>query len=352
MNAGQAFTLVADFVEADENSRDKVWRILRLACNHAWGKGKWWGMTADFWCKVLYEDGPTGKPYILSPPGYDALLGVNKDGKPRILRDSYFMFHKNGPGDIKGHNYCNWNTDVYDAGHVPTLHAINNYGCQSGVMIGVRAIGKPGEDEFVTIQGETEDGNLAISYELNNKATCNCLQATDDGTTNAVRTVQGLRIKVTEKFEYVDNVLFKNITSITKTLTRTPIEVIFINKKGEGFITARLNPWDIESKYRKYYVPEGCESSVHGLFKIGKQVPLVDESQQVIIGNEEALLALCKGIHLLYYKEQAVAGAGYLQAGIISLEEEMRETQSPIETPIQVVGMYAGEDIPDIMKYH
>jgi hypothetical protein len=329
MNAGQAFSLVADFVEADENSRDKVWRILRLACNHAWGKGKWWGMTTDFWCKVHYEEGSNGKPYILSPPGYDALLGINRDGKPRILRDSYFMFHKNGPGDIKGHNYCHWNTDVYDAGHVPTLHAINNYGCRSGVMIGIRSIGSPGEDEVVTIQGETEDGQLAVSYELNNPKKCNCLQASEDESGPAVRTVHGVRIQVTDKFSYVDNVLFRNITSITKTLTKCPIEVIFINKDGEGFITARLNPWDTESRYRKYYVPEGCEHSVHGLFKIGKQPHIIDDSQPIIIGNEEALVALCKGINLMYYKEQALAGAGYLQAAVISLEEEKRETESP-----------------------
>lgn len=350
MNAEQGFQLVADFIEADESSRAKVWRVIQLACNHAWGKGKWWGMTADFWCKIFLESKPGGKPYIVSPPGYDACLGINTDGKPRILRDDYFMFHKNGPGDIQGHDYCQWNRDVYDVGNVPIIHDINIYE-NEGVMVGVRSLGSPGEDEYVTIQGDTVDGNLSISYELQQKDSCNCLQASTDENESAVRTVQGLRIKVTNKFEYIDNVLLKSITSITKSFTRCPIEVIFINSKGEGFITARLNPWDTESQYRKYYVPQGCQGSVHGLFKIAKQPQIIDGSQPLIISNDEALLALCKGIHLKYYKEQFAAGAELLQSGIISLEEEMREKQSPIESPIQVVGMYSGEDIPDIMRY-
>lgn len=349
MNAGQAFALVADFIEGDENSKDRVWRTMKLACNHAWGKGKWWGMTADFWCKVFTD--PCGSPYIFAPPGYDTLLGVNYDGKSRIMRDVYFMFHKNGPGDIKDHNYCQWNRDVYDAGEVPTLHDINIYSKCGGVMIGIRSIGTPGEDEYVSIIGKTDNQNEVYTYEFKEKNKCNCVQAVEDENSPVVRTVQGLRIKVSDKFEYVDNVFFKDITHIYKTITKCPIEVIFINSQGEAFVTARISPYDTKSSYRKYTVPNGCCGSIHGVFKIAKQRNILDDSQPIIIDNEEALVALCKGINLKYNKEQAAAGEAYLASGVIALEEELREKQSPIQTPIQVVGVN-NEDVPDILKYY
>jgi hypothetical protein len=290
-------------------------------------------------------------PYIFAPPGYDTLLGVNYDGKPRIMRDAYFMFHKNGPGDIKGHNYCHWNTDVYDAGEVPTLHDINLYG-ECGVMVGVRSIGTPGEDEYVSINGKTLYGKEVYTYEFKDACKdCNCVQAVEDATAPVVRTIQGLRIKVTEKFEYIDNVFFTSIDNIFKTITRCPIEVVFINKNGEAFITARISPYDTHSSYRKYTIPKGCCDSIHGIFKIEKQRNIVDDSQPIILNNEEALLALCKGINLKYNKEQLTAGDTYLESGVIALEEELREKSSPIETPIQVVGICA-EDVPDIFKYY
>lgn len=351
MNAGQAAKLVMGFIGADENSITRVRQILRLACNHAWGKGKWWGMTADFHCQVFLENAAGGKPYILSPTGYDTLLAINSGGKPRLLRDSYFMFHQNGPGDIKGHDYCQWNTDVYDVGNVPTLRDINNYGA-CGVMVGIRSLGVCGEDEFVTIQGKTEDGNHALSYEYAEKNKCNCIQATsEDGEAPAVRSIHGLRIKVTNKFEFIDNVKLTSIEAITKTITRCPIEVIVIDKNGAGYIESRMNPWDTESAYRKFYVPTSCRGTVHGLFKIAEQPEIVDDSQPIIISSHEALLALCKGMDLKYYKEQAGVGDKYLIDGIIALNDQVMEKKSPVETPIQVVGLYAGEDIPGIMKH-
>lgn len=348
MNAGQAFTLVSDFIGADENSKGRVWRTLKLALNHAWGKGKWWGMTADFQCKVFTD--PKGSPYIFAPPGYDTLLGVNYDGESRIMRDAYFMFHKNGPGDIKGHNYCHWNRDVYDVGEVPTLHDINIYSA-CGVMVGVRSIGTPGEDEYVTINGLTSFNNEVYTYEFKEQNKCNCIQAVTDERSPVVRTMEGLNIKVTNDFNYIDNVFFKSITHIHKTLTKCPIEVVFINSNGEAFITARLSPYDTKSSYRKYTVPKGCCNSIHGIFKIGKQRNIVDDSQPIIIDNEEALVALSKGVDLKYNKEQIAVGDTYLASGIIALEEELREKQSPIQTPIQVVGIN-NEDVPDVLKYY
>lgn len=348
MNAQEAGEFVAQFIGADMGQhQERIFTTLELAANYAWDKGKWFGMTAEMFVNV--HRNPRGERFIFSPKGYDTLLAVNVDGKPRLLRDSYFMFHKNGPGDIKDTHYCKWNQDVYDQGYRPIMHEITDY-FPRGVMIGVRSLGVPGNAEYITIQGFDEYSDPIFSYEFKEGAKCNCFSL-DEGE-EAVRTVDGARIKITEDFTYLNNITWRDIRKITKTITRCPIEVTIIDGNNKGYVTSVLLPYETESKYRKYILPEMCRDyeCIHGLFKISKCPTLIDGSQPIFIRSKNALLALAKGIDLKFMKEQINVGDAFLAQGVASLEEENRETQSPTAFPIQVVGIGADDFDPILTK--
>jgi hypothetical protein len=350
MNAGQAGESIAPFIDSDMSQhRARVFNIIQRACNYAWGKGKWFGMTAEFFVKTEREP-VGGKRFMFAPTGYGTLLAVNVDNRPGVtIRDNYFMFHRNGSGDIKSqeHAHCRWNTDVYDVGVRPTMHEINLY-FPDGVWIGVRSLGPNGEDEYITIQGKDEEGSV-FSYEEAGFKGCSCFSLEEEEK-EVVKTVNGVKVKISKDFIYINNVNFTSIDKIFKTITQSAIEVRVIDKNKKTYITAILQPWETQSEYRKYYIPDACGPCVHGLFKISKQPKIIDDSQPLIIGDDNALLALCKGIHLFYFKEQAAAGQVYLDTGIRALEEEKQESESPEVSPIQVIGTNM-EDVDQILKY-
>lgn len=349
MNAEQAGNSIAPFIDSDMGQHQRrVFEIIRRACNYAWTKGKWLGMTAEFFVNTEREK-IGGKRYMFAPTGYGTLLAVNVDRRTGVtIRDNYFMFHRNGYGDIKSpeHAHCRWNTDVYDAGSRPTMHEINLY-FPEGVWIGFRSIGPAGDDEYITFQGKDEEGSV-LSYEEMKSKRCSCFSTEEEE--GAVRTLQGVKVKISSDFTYIDNVLFKSIDHIFKTRTQSPIEVRIIDCKKKTYITAVLQPWDSESKYRKYYIPDACGPCVHALFKVSKQPDIIDGSQPIIIHDDNALLSLCKGIHLYYFKEQIAAGNEFLANGIRELEGEKRESESPDVFPIQVIGQNI-DDVNPVLKY-
>ena len=146
---------------------------------------------------------------------------------------------------------------------------------------------------------------------------------------------------------------FSYITSIIKTQTLSPVEVIVIDCDNHGHVIAELQPNQRFSKYRKYLAPRMVcgHKSIHGIFKIAQQEIISSPTDKLIISNEEALVSLCKGVFNLYYKEQVELGDVYLKLGIQVLEDEKREEESPSESPIQVSHLQS-EDIPEIFKFN
>jgi len=347
MNAEIAGSLVAKFIDKQwPIDKESVYEVLRMGCNKAWQEGKWLGMTAEFFVPI-HVDG-NGQKYILAPVTHPILLALNSSCRTMTIRDEMFMFHKNGYGDVKNYPGCCWNQDVYDLGAIPFYNK-NNINFRCGVKIGVRALGTPGGCEKVWINGSYTDGEKVYSYQnstLGNTTGCSA-------NLNTIDTISGVEIPVTSGFHYINNVSFSEITSITKTVTRTPIEVIVISCSNEAHKIARLEPNQRFSSYRKYLVPNDlchCQC-LHGLFKIAQQDKIVNPTDSIMISNEEALIALAKGIHNLYYVEQHDKGMAFIAQGINALEKEKREEESPDEFPIQVDGTSC-HDLAEALKYY
>jgi hypothetical protein len=348
MIASIAAQIVAKFIEKRwPSDKEDIYEILRLGINKAWQEGKWLGMTAEMFVNVYKET--SGQSYIISPQSHPVLLALNGTHAGGIpIRDEYFMFHRNGYGDIRDYPGCNWNQDVYSIGEVPYVNK-NNINFSEGVRIGVRSLGIAGPNEKLYINGTYKDGERIFTYKKKDYGNCcGCNTNTDE-----IDTVNGIEIPITNDFNYINNICFSSILSITKTQTRTPIEVIAIDSSNSAYVIARMLPAQRFSKYKKYLVPNNLcgRTTMHGLFKIAKQEYIKDDTDNIIIENDEALISLAMGAYNMYHKQQMELGAQYFLSGITVLDKEKKEESSPVESPIQVSGTYDG-DLDTALKYN
>lgn len=346
MNAEIAGKLIAKFIDQQwPLDRDKIWEIIRIGINKAWQEGKWLGMTAEFDLHRFKE--ANGQSYIITPASHPILLAINGKSLGLPMRDQYFMFHRNGYGDIRNRAGCDWNQDVYDLGYSAYFDKDNII--SSGVRIGVRSLGVAGPNESINISGTYSDGNRVYTYHASTYGkTCGCSVNKEE-----VETVSGTRIPISQDFNYITNICFTDIHSITKTATRTPVEIIAIDQSNKGHLIARMEPNQQFSKYRKYLVPPALCGlpTMHALTKISQQELITSNSDSLMISNQEALISLAKGIYLMYYKDQEERGAAFILQAISVLEKEKREESSPTESPVQVQGMYEG-DLPKSLQYY
>lgn len=348
MNAEYAGKLIGKFIEKSyPRDEEDIYQILVLGINKAWQQGKWLGMTAEFTVPIHIDS--SGQSYVMAPPSHPILLAMNGISLGLSIRDRYFMFHRNGYGDVRDYTGCKWNKDVYDLGYSP-YYDDNRINFNEGVRIGVRSIGPSGPNEKININGAHLDGKKIFTYtqrigQLNN---CSCIIGKDK-----IDTVNGIELSISESFNYISNITFGSIEAITKSATRSPVEIIAILPNGSAYPIARLDPNQRFSAYRKYLVPDALcgKKSLHGLFKIGKQELISSPTDSLIISNDEALIALAKGIYSMYYKEKSDEGAAYILQGISVLEKEKREEESSSEFPIQVDhSLY--EDLSRALRYY
>lgn len=344
MNAQIAGKRVARFIgRIWPDDKTDIYEILRLGLNKAWNEGKWFGQTREY--IVPIRIGTFGK-YIVGPIDFPILLAVNLDTKPTDIRNNYFKFHKNGNGWVNSQQGCRWIRDVFDLGSFPTIEEINN---NSGLIIGVRALGVAGSNEKVWVNG-SYGGAKVYTYKLSEGGikTCAC-------TVNATQVdrVNGIELDISSDFNYICNIRFDDIVSIHKTITRTPIEVIGIDPTtGKGKLLARLEPNQTQSSYRRYQIPDhACTNScVHGIFKIREQEEIVSDTDDLIIDNEEALISLCMAVDQIFYKQDVNSGASYFLQAIGTLDKNKAEKESPDIFPVQVQNLMHG-DMPSIMNY-
>lgn len=347
MLAGKAGEIISKFIERRwPSDKKEVYEILRLGINKAWSEGKWLGMTKEFYVNVL-QDG-FGQNYFIAPQSHNVLLAINILGKPTPIRDNYFMFHRNGNGDVKDSAGCQWNQDIYDLGVLPYVDKNNII--SSGIKVGIRSIGHAGQDEKVYINGKYESGNSIYTYKKSDLGNCCGCSVKED----SIDVINGIELSVkSNEFVYVNNITLTDITSISKTITRSPIEVIAIDEFNNGHLLARIDPHVTIPKYRKYLVPNSLcgRACLHAIFKIGQQETIISDTDWLMISNEEALISLAKSIHNIYYKENHELGASYFLQAITALAKEKKEEEANTEFPIQVEPIY-GDDLGELKYYY
>ena len=354
MNAEQAAQYIAPFIKSSwPKDKDKLFNILSLIHSRAWKEGKWYGMTME--ATVPVSEDRT----LITPPGYNVLLKVNLDSKPTPIRDKYFQFHRNGTGSIEECCGSNWCGDVHDLGPEPVLFQPSkdpSCVCKDQdapcVQLAFKSVGCEDDDSEITVTGfyprdykpgQTQEycpQERIYTYERETTPgkteICGCRKDTPPKTGKKPK--NGATVKLTEELSLL-NLYWGEIESIKKTKTRNPIEVYAVYGDNKVRLIARLEPWQTEARYRRYKVPDTCKTPcVHGLFKISQPERILDESQSMLISDDEALLLLAKGLHMTYYESDDENGERYIIRGIKALDDQLKEQMSSADVPIQVSG--------------
>lgn len=352
MNALQAAELIAPFVEKDVNrDRQDIYRIIKLACNKAHQTGNWFGYAAEFFVKTFRDS--SGRHHVITPKSHNILLAATISSDRPILRDKQYMFHRNNYGDAHMKKAGGWQTDIIDLGHRPTLNGYDFPSCEP-FLVGARALGAIDSGKSVYIEGLFEDSSQVYTYESFKKkvdACCNgCSSISEE---EHIKTVSGIRIPLSDKFVYIDNVAISQIRSIRKDHTPVPVEVCAIHPDGEVVQIAVLEPYEKQSKYRDYLVPDSCciGEVAHLLCKISEQEDLISDTQSVIIQSEEALIALSQGIHNLYWKKDVDMGIAFINQGVQILEGQKRQQEPNSNFPIQVEFLGGHNDVPKVIQH-
>lgn len=357
ITARKAMELVAPFVDLvgnDKGSRDKLLRILSLANQYAWKKGRWLGMTKEFHVRVnsLSRE-------IVTPDGYDTLLKANLDARPVELRGENYQFHKNGNGSLDECCGRNWSGNVTYVGESAVLvQPYNPETCECclpdcGCYRLAVAAENPVEgdaNKHVLVKGThpallNEPEKKILSYrskptveDANCRYDCTPIKLNEKVFSEGLETVEGVHFQIKDSFVIMDDICWGRVEYIEKPVTEVYVSVYAVRPDDKFFRIARLAPNQTVSSYKRYRVPEGCcnHPCVHGLFKVSEPATLERETQHLLIGDEEAIIALSMGINELYFRQAPEKSVPYLQRGIMCLEEQSVESEGERVEAIEV----------------
>lgn len=326
------------------NDESRIFENLTHVQNEIWKSGKFFGSTKFFDCKVLPNN------QIITPHGYGIMLGIDINGKPKEMKDEFFLFHKNGPGDInRFRGECeNFNDDIYYLGNSPVLIQPTDESCRQfrldcepkKIIVRCECANDPPYKRTV-ISGLGVDGKPIYTYKATDPSTeqetvCQCT-SNNPVELQAVQAVQGVEYQISS-YSLAANILFSKIDNIIKEVTSVPVEYWMVDQNGIGTLIARLEPWQILSNYQIYQIPKKClrMRSVLGLFKRNKPEPVIDENQIFISSDIEAIKSLAIGIDYKYTKKNIPASLPFFQDAGSQLSAELKENRTGATQTLQV----------------
>jgi hypothetical protein len=323
------------------SEEEKAFELLTFAQNQIWRIGKFHNSTKFFYVKV-YPDGT-----IITPHGYNVCLGIRINNKNVDLRGEHFLFHQNGPGDVLTYTSRNQLTDVYDLGESPVLfQPVEDENCCKKFYDNcprVISVQVPGCEYYngelsVLVSGLNQRGETIYTYETGEK---NCepqICKTEEEAQQYDDYVQGVKYPLSSKGVMWNNILFSRITNIFKHPSIVPVEIWMVHPNGTGVKIARLEPYQMISKYRIYKLPPSCGTPtvVSGLFKISEPDPIVHKNQIMLTRNREALISLAKSFDFKYNKDKMQESVTYLADAVGQLNAEVKENSSNELNPIQI----------------
>jgi len=343
MTAGNTADYISSFVgKAYPEDKKSIFTLLDLVQEEIWNSGKFHGSTK--WTYVTARDDNT----IITPHGYNVLLGMNINFKPMKIRDEHFLFHQNGPADVPLGN--NFSTNVYDLGEYPVFKLLEKIcdPCKptpcSKFRIGAKTVSSCSSFPKTRIYGNDLAGNKIFTYTApETKKECVCPEE-DAEAWDAIEGVE-LQLNSTLRASMAE---FGQITAIYKEPSSSAVEYYAIDETGKGTLVARLDPFQLKASYRIYKVPNTCikKKCIFGLFKRSKPDPIVNENQLFITENKTAILSIAKGCDMKFNRNEIQAGENFIALGIKALSNEVKEENSNSQTTVQFNGPF-----PKVRKF-
>ena len=312
-------------------------RLLLSAEREAWMSGKWWGMYKEYFIRTVDN-------YLTLPGDVSTIIGINVDNVPQVVSSRWFQFHKNGPGTLDECKQCcpncNWSDNVMDMGEVPTFRdlefepiAVVSQGCEeAGTQVTISGLGEDCKPVYTFTKKPTH----AIPEPANSVCT---VRKGDD----PVVTTYGESIDVFHDRMSVTRAFWTSVVSITKPVTRTPVDVYAVKKCGEMDLVARLEPHQTSSCLRRYRLPDTCSGTtngacVHVVAKVAEPQAISGGNQPMITPSMNALTDLVISADFSLNKKNLQQSEAYRAKGIRSLDEQLNEKRGDTVNTIQVVG--------------
>ena len=348
INAGMAGELIAPFIaQSWPNDREAVFRTLDLVQEVIWKSGIFDGSSK--WTTVKVNKDGT----IVSPHGYSVLLGA-KIGKQKLtIRDSYFMFHENGPLTEPDESN-NFSKNVQFIGTYPTLinHIDDMRIGRGDYKLGVISPCLPpsGSPPTTIISANNLKGRRIYTYRFREHSDPEILE--DDDIVNYTPEdvsmqegiVEGVIYPITSKLIIYDNVRVSEIYNITKEPSLSAVDYYVMSPLSaecscnEGILVASLDPFQTQSRYSVYKVVNSCinEGKAFCLFKKDRPETLVNDSQLILTNSKNGLIALAKAINFTYNKDDAQKGEYFLGKGMKDIADEIASSNPAAKRELQI----------------
>lgn len=336
---GQIADEIAPYVGMSyPNDEKRLFDLLSLVQDQIWMSGKFYNSTKYFYTPVRDNN------HIITPHGYNVLLGCNIDFKPVSINGVASIFHKNGPLEAPLKD-TGFSRSVYHLGDSPVMIQPNDEwcspcsssspreyyvavcggGCDTGKETLVSALGCNKKPIYTYRKEETESEPIVCEDRD--------LQETE------IRYSEGVVYPILGQKVYHENILVSEIYNIIKDPTTAPVEYYLVDKDTRvGVLTARLEPYETNAIYKRYQVSQSCVKAkcILGLYKKSKPVKIVDPSQIFISGNMQAIMSIAQGIDHKYSKGDIEKGMAYIRDGINLLNLEVREERPNKNSKLQV----------------
>jgi hypothetical protein len=351
--ADKAGQLIAQFIEKSwPNDKEVIFNVLSLVNEEIWNSGLFPDSTKWAYVKV----GKNGT--ITNPHGYSVLLGAKIDCDKFEVKDSYFMFHSNGPLREPDES-SSFSKSIQFLGTYPTLINPQNdymFKCgDKGFNIGVSACNLPPSryPPLTIISGLNLGGRPIYTYRFENTKSDEVRIADDDEITNYTPDdvdfesglIEGVQFPITNKLIKFSNVAFSDIYNIVKQPTLTDVDYWMVDEATcKAIKIATLGPFQTRSAYNIYRIDNKCINSgcAFTLFKREKPDPIINDSQFILTNNQNALISMAKGVYLMYFKEDINTGTAFITKALRDIGRELTQSNPAASNKIQV---------EDISKY-
>jgi hypothetical protein len=348
--ADKAGALIAPFIEKSwPNDKETIFNVLSLVNEEIWNSGLFPDSTKWAYVKV----GQNGT--ITNPHGYSVLLGAKVGCDKFEVRDSYFMFHSNGPLREPDES-SSFSKNIQFLGAYPTLINPQNdfqFKCgDRGFNIGVSACNLPPSrfPPLTIISGLNLQGRPIYTYRFEDTRSDEVRIAEDDEITNyspddvdfESGLIEGVQFPITSNIIKFSNVAFSDVYNIVKQPTLTDVDYWLVDEATcKATKIATLGPFQTRSAYNIYRIDNKCINSncAFALFKREKPDPIINDSQFILTNNQNALISMAKGIHSMYYKEDINVGTAFITKALRDIGRELTQANPAASSKIQVEDM-------------
>ena len=336
--------LIAPYIEKSwPNDRDLIFNVIDLIQEQIWSAGLFEGSSK--WAKVRVNQNGT----IVTPHGYSILLGCKIGNVKLDIRDSYFMFHSNGPTD-EPQESNEFSKNVTHLGTYPTLinHLDDAYSNSGDYYIGVVSPCLPPSSivPLTTVGVKDLNSKPVYTYRFSEKSDPDVIEddALKNYTPDDVRMedgiIEGLRFPITNKLIKYCNVRISEVYNITKEPTLSNVDYYALSPENpnSGILIASLDPFQTHSSYNVYRITNKCinKGEAFCLFKRSKPETVVNDSQIVFCNNKTALISLAKGVHYMYFKDNIAIGQTYLATGLQEISKDIEQSNPGVKRNLQI----------------